>query len=249
MGPTVQPGSRCGAGDAAAGEGTLDVGTAAGPAPVGPAAMAASTSCLVMRPPVPVPAIDDRSSSCSAASLRTNGERTWERGPRSCSAGAAVAAAAAGAWAAGGAACGVGTGSAVETAGTSAAGSSAESAASAAGVAGDAAAPSPESISASSVPTATVSPSGTRIFVTVPATGEGTSVSTLSVEISKSGSSRSIVSPSCLSHFRMVPSMIVSPSCGIWIEVTGARLLGFGPGGHHAESRSTAASMSAICGR
>src|SRR5919108_162660 len=73
--------------------------------------------------------------------------------------------------------------------------------------------------SARSVPTGTVWPSWTRIFSTVPATGEGTSVSTLSVEISKSGSSRSISSPSCFSHFRIVPSTIVSPSWGILIVV------------------------------
>jgi hypothetical protein len=57
------------------------------------------------------------------------------------------------------------------------------------------------------------------IFVTVPATGDGTSVSTLSVEISNSGSSRATLSPSFFSHFRIVPSTIVSPSCGIWIDV------------------------------
>ena len=54
----------------------------------------------------------------------------------------------------------------------------------------------------------------------VPATDDGTSVSTLSVEISKSGSSTAIVSPSCFSHFRIVPSTTVSPSWGIWIDVT-----------------------------
>jgi hypothetical protein len=86
------------------------------------------------------------------------------------------------------------------------------------------AAPSPEpassEISISAVPTGTVAPSSTRIFVTVPATGEGTSVSTLSVEISNNGSSRATESPSRFSHFKIVPSTIVSPSCGIWIDVT-----------------------------
>ena len=42
-------------------------------------------------------------------------------------------------------------------------------------------------------PTSTVSPSGTRISVSTPAAGDGTSESTLSVETSKSGSSRSTV--------------------------------------------------------
>jgi hypothetical protein len=68
---------------------------------------------------------------------------------------------------------------------------------------------------ASSVPTWTVSPSGTLISTSVPAIGEGTSVSTLSVEISNRGSSRSISSPSFFSHFVIVPSTTVSPSCGM----------------------------------
>ena len=34
---------------------------------------AASTSCLRIRPPTPVPVTEDRSTECSAASLRTNG--------------------------------------------------------------------------------------------------------------------------------------------------------------------------------
>ena len=52
------------------------------------------------------------------------------------------------------------------------------------------------------VPTSTVSPSWTRICVDDAAPGLGTSVSTLSVEISSSGSSASTCSPSCLSHLR-----------------------------------------------
>jgi len=47
----------------------------------------------------------------------------------------------------------------------------------------------------------TVFPSSTRISARVPATGEGISVSTLSVEISKRGSSRSTLSPGFFSHF------------------------------------------------
>src|SRR5439155_11387355 len=70
-------------------------------------------------------------------------------------------------------------------------------------------------MTASSVPTLTVSPSGTLIETTFPPTGEGTSVSTLSVEISNSGSSRSTFSPSFFSHLVMVPSTTVSPSCGM----------------------------------
>ena len=83
--------------------------------------------------------------------------------------------------------------------------------------------------------------------MTVPATGDGTSVSTLSVEISKSGSSRSTASPSAFSHFRIVPSTIVSPSCGIWIDVIGLlpRAARGSPSGQLLDGRS----MSATCGR
>ena len=49
-------------------------------------------------------------------------------------------------------------------------------------------------------------PPGSSSRVT-PAADDGTSVSTLSVEISNSGSSSATWSPSCLSHFRIVPSI------------------------------------------
>ena len=45
--------------------------------------------------------------------------------------------------------------------------------------------------------------------------GAGTSVSTLSVEISSSGSSAWTSSPTCLSHFVMVPSETETPICGM----------------------------------
>jgi len=61
----------------------------------------------------------------------------------------------------------------------------------------------------------TVCPSLTLISFSTPAEGEGISASTLSVEISKSGSSRSILSPGFLSHLVMVPSKMLSPICGI----------------------------------
>src|SRR5439155_5170983 len=85
--------------------------------------------------------------------------------------------------------------------------------------------PPPSSISASSVPTPTVSPSWTLISTSVPARGDGTSVSTLSVEISNSGPSRSTVAPCCFSHFVMVPSTTVSPSCGMVTAVATVNLL------------------------
>ena len=64
-------------------------------------------------------------------------------------------------------------------------------------------------------PTSMVSSSSARISTRVPATGEGISVSTLSVETSSKGSSTSTVSPTDLSHWVMVPSVTDSPSSGI----------------------------------
>ena len=70
-------------------------------------------------------------------------------------------------------------------------------------------------MTASSPPTGTTSSSWTRIFETTPATGEGISVSTLSVETSSSGSSTSTVSPSAFSQRVTVPSVTDSPSAGM----------------------------------
>jgi hypothetical protein len=61
----------------------------------------------------------------------------------------------------------------------------------------------------------TVCPSGILISFNTPAEGEGISASTLSVEISKSGSSRSTLSPGFFSHLVMVPSKILSPIWGM----------------------------------
>jgi hypothetical protein len=52
-----------------------------------------------------------------------------------------------------------------------------------------------------------------------PATGEGTSVSTLSVETSNSGSSAATSSPSDFSQRVIVPSVIDSPRAGMVTEV------------------------------
>ena len=65
----------------------------------------------------------------------------------------------------------------------------------------------------------TVVPGATRISRRTPAAGEGISASTLSVEISNRGSSRSTRSPTFLSHFVTVPSAIDSP---IWGMMTSA---------------------------
>src|SRR5205814_5646741 len=74
-------------------------------------------------------------------------------------------------------------------------------------------------ITATTLFTGTVSPSLTRISETTPAAGDGTSVSTLSVEISKSGSSRSTVSPTFFIQRTTVPSAIDSPICGMTTSV------------------------------
>src|ERR1019366_2373952 len=81
--------------------------------------------------------------------------------------------------------------------------------------AGAAAAPVASVTTASLVPTSTVAPSGTRISETTPDAGEGTSESTLSVETSNSGSSWAIGSPTFFIQRMIVPSVTVSPSCGI----------------------------------
>ena len=70
-------------------------------------------------------------------------------------------------------------------------------------------------IRAIGVPTGTVSPSLTRISSRTPSYGLGTSESTLSVDTSKSGSSKATVSPTCFSHWETTPSVTVSPSFGI----------------------------------
>ena len=64
-------------------------------------------------------------------------------------------------------------------------------------------------------PTETVSPAWARISVIVPVAGEGTSASTLSVEISTIVSSSSMLSPACLAHSRIVPSDTDSPMAGM----------------------------------
>src|SRR5262245_51763622 len=71
------------------------------------------------------------------------------------------------------------------------------------------------SITASTVPTGTVWPASTRIAFTTPATIEGTSVVTLSVSTSNSGSSAFTVSPTFLYQLATVPSVTVSPSWGM----------------------------------
>src|SRR5579863_620463 len=85
-----------------------------------------------------------------------------------------------------------------------------------AGAAAGAAAAAPAaSIVATTVLMGTVWPSAILISFRTPAEGEGISASTLSVEISKSGSSRSTLSPGFLSHLVIVPSKMLSPIWGM----------------------------------
>jgi hypothetical protein len=145
-------------------------------------------SCLVMRPEAPVPATVVRSTLFSEAILRTSGE---ERN------GSPLEAEAAGAG--------------VASEGTSASSLVWGDADCGAAGAADLVAPAAPPITATMAPTLTVWPSCTLISVSVPAMGEGISASTLSVEISKMGSSRETVSPTFLSHFVSVPSVMDSP--------------------------------------
>src|SRR5689334_3831182 len=91
------------------------------------------------------------------------------------------------------------TGADVEAAGA------ADGAGAAAGGA-DATAPASVSIRATIVCTGTVCPSVTRTSASTPDVGDGISASTLSVEISKMGSSRLTESPTFLSQRDIVPS-------------------------------------------
>src|SRR2546421_4215083 len=73
----------------------------------------------------------------------------------------------------------------------------------------------PVSIRASTVPTSTVLPTSTSTSSTRPEAGDGTSVSTLSVEISTIASSASTQSPTRFFHSTTVPSATETPICGI----------------------------------
>src|ERR1700761_7748615 len=148
-------------------------------------------SVLVIRPDAPVPETWERSTLLSFAILRTRGDERT----RSPAAAEAEDAAATGAAA-------VAAGAGVDAAGA-------------------AAFPAPPPITATTVLIVTGEPSGNLISESVPATGEGISASTLSVEISKIGSSRWTVSPTFLSHLVIVPSVMDSPIWGIRTSVPG----------------------------
>src|ERR1035438_10063268 len=186
-------------------------------------AMWPSRSCFVMRPPATVPFTLLRSMEYSRAMRRTSGESgpvgsgasadssagggggaTWTSaaGLESCPTAWAAAGWAAAGWAA---------------AGWAAAGWAAAGWAAAGEAAG--AVPPPSSMRATTVLMPTVFPSSTMTSESVPAAGDGISVSTLSVEISNSGSSRSTWSPGFFSHLVSVPSTMLSPIWGITTSV------------------------------
>ena len=129
-----------------------------------------------------------RSAGAAAGRRRGRGRRRRLPVPRQPALARARGAASAGAAAGGGASAGAGAG---------------------------AAAPASAEITASTAPTSTVSPSCTWISARKPAVGDGTSVSTLSVDTSKSTSSSATASPTFLNHLVIVPSVTVSPSWGI----------------------------------
>ena len=84
-------------------------------------------------------------------------------------------------------------------------------------------------------PTGTVESTATSIARTVPAAGDGISVSTLSVETSRSGSSTAIASPTFFNQRVTVPSVTDSPKAGIVTttpeDATGATTGAGGGGG------------------
>src|SRR5258708_4010931 len=176
-------------------------------------------SCLVTRPAYPLPGIREMSTLCSAAILRTRGvdlvrrrcSAVWTPPPSPLLTGVGASDLGAGG-------AGVGLGSAFgggAGAGAAALGGSGFVGARAAAAGVDATAPASVSSTATSVCTGTVWPSCTLISANTPAAGAGISASTLSVEISNSGSSRFTGSPTFLSHLLKVPSAIDSPICGI----------------------------------
>src|SRR5215216_4585575 len=171
----------------------------------------ASTSSRRTRPPEPLPWTWLRSTSCSRASRRTSGDTPAAALPLPDRAAALSSLGSS-------AACSASAPAPSSAVSSSALGSSsvASAVASPAGpLSASASPPPPPPITASSAPTSTVSSAWTLMDWSTPDTGEGTSVSTLSVEISNSGSSASTWSPSCLSQRVMVPSVIDSPSSGM----------------------------------
>src|ERR1035438_461340 len=170
-------------------------------------AMWPSRSCFVMRPPAPVPFTLLRSTEYSRAMRRTSGES----GPAGSTGSSTGGGGGGPTWT---------SAAGLESRPTdSAAGVAVVGWVAAAGWAAAGAAPPPSSMRATTVAIPTVFPSSTRTSERVPAAGDGISVSTLSVEISNSGSSRSTWSPGFFSHLVSVPSTMLSPIWGITTSV------------------------------
>src|SRR6266849_9686582 len=152
--------------------------------------IAAIISPLVTRPSLPDPGTVDASTPVSAASLRTEGASGVfaSGGGRGSSCAASIGAAGAVFWS--------GRPSRTALSATAA----------------------PSLICPSSAPTATVSPSLAAMSARTPAAGAGTSIVTLSVSSSTSGSSTATASPGCLNHLPMVASVTDSPSAGTRIS-------------------------------
>ena len=98
-------------------------------------------------------------------------------------------------------------------------GGTADGALRAAPAVGAAVATSPSPMMPTTVLMGTVAPGSTRISLRMPEAGAGISASTLSVEISKSGSSRWTRSPTFFIHLVIVPSAIDSPIWGMMTSV------------------------------
>src|SRR5215211_6384752 len=171
-------------------------------------------SFLVTRPPVPVPGISVISTPCSSARRRTTGEERVRRRVSASSISARPSPSARAAVRSLSLSCATGWASVPEAGNSSVGASAAVFSCGGASAAGESSSPA-TATSAISVPTSTVEPSETRNFSILPATGEGNSALTLSVSTSARGSSISTSSPSDLSQRVMVPSVMLSPSCGI----------------------------------
>ena len=84
----------------------------------------------------------------------------------------------------------------------------------------DAPLPAPAVIRAITCPTFTVSPSCARISAIVPEAGAGSSMSTLSVEISTTVSPSLTASPTFTLHSMIVPSVTDSPPVGVTMSIS-----------------------------
>ena len=172
---------------------------------------------------MPLPESAAMSTPASAAMRRTSGEdfvRTRSSNELPSPAGRAGAGAAAGAPA------GAAGDFAADAAGAALAAGAAAAGAGAAGAAIDA--PFSVSMRATSAFTGTVMPSVTMISAITPAAGAGISASTLSVEISKIGSSRFTSSPTFFSQRESVPSAMDSPIWGMMTSMRATALTSVG---------------------